>query len=214
MSLPPRIRVAVAGFGPFPGVPKNPSGEIVRALAKMQRFRAAGIGLDTAIFETAYGAAESALEKLIARKPDAIVLFGVAGGARHVRVETIARNRASVLHPDHARFTPRTRKLSAEGNPLLKVRGPAMHMRAAIRASGTKAELSINAGSYLCNAVFYRALAATVALQPAPLTFFIHVPPLRAHVLSMKMLIRAGEAAVWAAANEAAKTRIVPRRDV
>jgi pyroglutamyl-peptidase len=213
MSLLPRIRVAAAGFGPFPGVPKNPSGEIVRVLAKLQRFRAAGIGLDTAIFETAYGAAESALEKLIAGKPDAIVLFGVAGGARHIRVETVARNRASVLHPDHARFTPESRKLSGEGDSLLKVRGPATRMRAAIRTSGAKAELSINAGSYLCNAVFYRALAATAALRPAPLTFFIHVPPLRAHAFSLGMLIRAGEAAVWAAANEAAKARIVPRRD-
>jgi pyroglutamyl-peptidase len=213
MNAQPRIRVAVAGFGPFPGVPKNPSGEIVRAVAKMQRFRAAGITLDTAIFETTYGKAEADLEKLIAAKPNAIVLFGVAGGARHIRIETIARNRASVLHPDHARFTPSARKLSADGAARLKVRGPAMRMRAAIRATGAKAELSINAGSYLCNAVFYRALAATTAQQPAPLTFFIHLPPVSARTFSMNMLIHAGEAAVWSATHEALKGRFVPRRD-
>lgn len=209
----PRVRVAVAGFGPFPGVPNNPSGEIVRALAKMQRFRAANIALDAAIFETAYGAAEAALEKLIAKKPDAIVLFGVAGVAKHIRVETIARNRASVLHPDHARFTPHTRKLVADGAERIGVRGPAMRMRAAIRGTGAKAGPSIDAGGYLCNAVFYRALTMTAALTPAPLTFFIHVPPAGARAFSMKMLIRAGEAAVWAAANEALKARFVPRRD-
>lgn len=209
----PRVRVAVAGFGPFPGVPRNPSGEIVRAIEKMQRFRAATILLDTAIFETSYGAAESVLEKLLAKSPDAVVLFGVAGGAKHIRVETIARNRASVLHPDHARFTPRSRKLSPEGAPRLKVRGPAMRMRSAIRQSGAKTELSTNAGSYLCNAVFYRALAATAGRNPAPLTFFIHVPPVGVRSFSMRMLIRAGEAAVWAAANEAIKACSVPRRD-
>lgn len=213
MNAQPRVRIAVAGFGPFPGVPKNPSGEIVREIAKMQRFRAAGIALDTAIFETSYGKAESSLEKLIIAKPNAIILFGVAGGARHIRIETIARNRASVLHPDHARFTPSARKLSAHGSARLKVRGPAMRIRAAIRTTGAKAELSINAGSYLCNAVFYRALAATAGHMPAPLTFFIHVPPVSPLAFSMDMLTRAGEAAVWAATHEALKGRLVPHRD-
>jgi pyroglutamyl-peptidase len=213
MSSQPRIRVAVAGFGPFPGVPKNPSAEIVLALAKMQRFRAANIALDTAILPTAYGAAEHELEKLIAKHPDAIVLFGVAGGAKHIRVETLARNRASVLHPDHARFTPLARNLQRDGAGRLKVRGHANKMRAAIRATGVEAELSIDAGSYLCNAVFYRALAVTSDRSPAPLTFFIHVPPVDTGIVSVKMLIRAGEAAVWTAASEALKARSVPRRD-
>jgi len=213
MMQHPRIRVAVAGFGPFPGVPENPSGEIVRALRTMSRFRSTGIALDTAILETAYEAAGAGLDALIAKEPDAIVLFGVAARAKHIRVETAARNRVSILHPDHARFTPHTTKLSPGGAQLLRVRGPAMRMRAAIRATGARAELSRNAGSYLCNAVFYRALAATAGRSPAPLTFFIHVPPLSARGFSLAMLVRAGEAAVWAAANEAARSRLVPRRD-
>jgi hypothetical protein len=36
---------------------------------------------------------------------------------------------------------------------------------------------------------------------------------LGANTFSIQMLIRAGEAAVWAAANEALKTRFVSRRD-
>ncbi len=213
MTTAARIRVAVAGFGPFPGVPENPSAEIVREIGKMRRFPAASIALDTAIFETAYGAAGSVLEKLIAKEPDAIVLFGVAGRTKHIRVETIARNRASLLHPDRARFTPNTKKLLPGGAPLLRVRGPAMRMRAAIRAAGARAELSISAGSYLCNAVFYRALAATAERTPAPLTFFIHVPQVSPRGFPLTMLVRAGEAAVWTAATEAAKSRLVPARD-
>lgn len=208
-----RLRIAVAGFGPFPGVPKNPSGEIVRAIAKMRRLPAAGIALDTAIFPTAYGLAEAELERLIAKKPDAIVLFGVAGRAKHIRIETVARNRASTLHPDHMRFTPVDRRLAADGAEFFKVRGPAMHMRAAIRNTEVKAELSRDAGSYLCNAVFYRALLATAERKPVPLTFFIHVPPADGRNFSIEKLIRAGEAAVWTAASEAIRARSVPRRD-
>jgi len=213
MSPQPRIRVAVAGFGPFPGVLKNPSGEIVRALSKMQRFRSSGIELQATVLDTAYGKAEAALDRLIAHKPDAIVLFGVAGRTKHIRVETIARNRVSLLHPDRDRVTPAFRKLSAKGAPFLKVRGSAIHMRAAIRAAGARAELSINAGNYLCNAVFYHALAAAKGQSPGPLTFFIHVPPARSGTQGMRALVRAGLAAVWAAAHEAKKLQIVPRRD-
>ncbi len=213
--MQPRLRLAVAGFGPFPGVPRNPSAEIVRAIAKSRRFHTAGIALDTAILPTAYGAAESRLDALIAKKPDAIVLFGVAGRAKHIRVETIAKNRASVLHPDHARFTPPGRRLAPDGAARLMVRGPAREIRAAIRGSGARAELSIDAGSYLCNAVFYRALAATARRMPPPLVFFIHVPPPKPGYGkgSLPFLIRAGQAAVRSAAFVALKTRAVPRRD-
>jgi pyroglutamyl-peptidase len=210
---PPRIRVAVAGFGPFPGVPRNPSGEIARALARRPRFRTAGVILDTAVFPTAYGAAQAGLEKLLAKSPAAVVLFGVAGGAKHIRVETRAHNRVSILHPDHMRFVPTSRKLSSGGAPVLKLRGSALRMRAAIRQSGSRAELSINAGSYLCNAVFYRALAAAAAHRPPPLTYFIHVPPAGMRSLSMRKLVSAGEAAVWLAAHEAIRARAVPHRD-
>jgi len=203
------LRVAVAGFGPFPGVPRNPSATIVRAIAKSPRIRATGALLDTAVFPTAYAAAKRELERLLAKNPDSIVLFGVAARTKHIRVETLARNRASLFYPDSARFVPVERKLVPDGAPRLTVRGPAMRLRAAIRDSGAKAELSINAGSYLCNAVFYQALAATAARKPAPLTFFVHVPsPVAGHgKRSLASLIRAGEAAVRAAISA------VSRRD-
>jgi pyroglutamyl-peptidase len=209
MSARRPLRIAVAGFGPFPGVRKNPSAEIVRAIAKSPRLRRADLRLDTAIFPTAYEAAKSGLDKLVEKHPDAIVLFGVAARTKHIRIERIAHNRASLFYPDSTRFVPRTRKLLPDGAPRLPLRGPATQMRAAIRATGAKAELSVNAGSYLCNAVFYQALAATAAHKPAPLTFFIHVPSPKPGCgpLSLAGLIRAGEAAVCAAASAIAVSR-------
>jgi pyroglutamyl-peptidase len=209
MSRRRPLRVAVAGFGPFPGVPRNPSAEIVLAIARSPRIRATGAQLDTAVFPTAYGAAKRELEKLLANHPDAIVLFGVAARTKHIRVETLARNRASLFYPDSARFVPAERKLVSDGAPRLKVRGPAVRLQAAIRETGAKAELSINAGSYLCNAVFYQALAATAARKPAPLTYFIHVPsPVAGRGRgSLAALIRGGEAAIRAAISA------VSRRD-
>jgi pyroglutamyl-peptidase len=202
--MPRTTRVAISGFGPFPGVPRNPSAEIVCAVGRMRRFPAAGIVLDSAIFPTIYAEARVMLQALIDKKPDAIVMFGVAGKAKHIRIETIARNAASTLHPDHARATPASRKLTEAGAADFKSRAPAARLRAAARAAGVKAEFSNDAGRYLCNAVFYQALAATAALSPPPLVQFVHVPAVKTRA-GLLALIRAGEAIVWAAAQEAAR---------
>jgi pyroglutamyl-peptidase len=179
---------------------------------RKQRFRSAGIELDAAIFPTAYAEAQKQLMTLLDRRPDAVVLFGVAAKTRHIRVETVARNTASTLYPDHARFTPALRKLVADGAPRLKSRAPVSKLRAAARLAGVRAEYSNNAGRYLCNAVFYHALAATAARKPAPLVQFIHVPAVRMQT-SLFWLTQACEAVVWAAAQEAARQRGVSDRD-
>lgn len=207
-----RLRVAISGFGPFPGVPRNPSAEIVRAIARRRRFPAAGIDLDTAIFPTVYARAREMLQALIEQQPDAIVMFGVAAKTKHIRIETLARNAASTLHPDHARVTPGSRKLVQEGAGYLKSRTPISRLRAAARQAGVKAEFSNDAGRYLCNAVFYQALAATASLTPSPLVQFVHVPAAKTRA-ELSGLTRAGEAIVWAVAQEAARRRAVPDRD-
>ncbi len=207
-----RLRVAIAGFGPFPGVPLNPSAEVVRAIVRRQRFLRAGIDLDAAIFPTAYAQAQQQLKTLLDLKPDAVVLFGVATKTKHIRVETIARNTASTLYPDHTRFTPQLRKLISDGAPRLRSRAPIAKLRAAARLAGVKTEYSNNAGRYLCNAVFYHALAATALLKPAPLVQFIHVPAVKTRD-GLSWLIQACGAIVWAAALEAARGRAVSDRD-
>jgi pyroglutamyl-peptidase len=212
MTAAHRLRVAIAGFGPFPGVPRNPSAEVVRAIVRKQRFRSAGIDLDAVIFPTAYAEAQQQLKALLAHKPDAVVLFGVAAKTKHIRIETVAGNTASTLYPDHARFTPALRKLIADGAPRLKSRAPIAKLRAAARLAGVKAEYSNNAGRYLCNAIFYHALAATSALKPPPLVQFIHVPAVSAQP-GLSWLIQACEAVVWLAAREAARSRAVSDRD-
>jgi pyroglutamyl-peptidase len=212
MAARRRLRIAISGFGPFPGVPRNPSAEIARAIARSRRFAVAGVELDLAIFPTAYAEARAMLREQLEKRPDAVVMFGVAARTRHIRIETLARNAASTLHPDHARAKPVSRKLAPEGAPHFKTRAPVALLRAAARRAGAKAELSNDAGRYLCNAVFYQALAASAAAAPSPLVQFVHVPAVRT-VAALAGLIRAGEAIVWALAAETARRRAVSDRD-
>ena len=94
------MRVLITGFGPFPGVPFNPSAVLVKALARRRRPALAGIVRTTHIFATTYDAVDRDLPKLFAQKPDIMLMFGIAGSRRHVCIETRARNAVSLLYPD------------------------------------------------------------------------------------------------------------------
>lgn len=181
MSAARPLRVAIAGFGPFPGVARNPSAEIVRKLLRMQRFRTGDIRLSGAIFPTAYEAAEKELLALLKPRPDAVILFGVAGRRREVCIETTARNAVSVLAPDNARRVPAKRALIAEGSRTLPLRASAHRLLQAAKSAGIRARLSRDAGRYLCNASFYRALHETRVQEKPPLVVFVHIPMPRAN---------------------------------
>src|SRR5690242_15838472 len=94
------MRVIIAGFGPFPGAPTNPSGLLAAALNRRRRPALAGIEITSHIFATAYDAVDHDLPKLLARKPDVLLIFGLAGRRREICVETQARNARSVLFSD------------------------------------------------------------------------------------------------------------------
>src|SRR5581483_8950820 len=99
--MPSRVmRVIIAGFGPFAGAPSNPSGLLATALARRRRPALAGIEITSHIFATAYGSVDRDLPKLLARKPDVLLIFGLAGRRREICLETRARNARSVLFPD------------------------------------------------------------------------------------------------------------------
>src|SRR5262245_52758045 len=86
------LRLLIIGFGPFPGAPDNPTGPLVKALAK--RLRKDGLRVSTYVFETTYAAVDRELPRLLKRtKPDALLMFGLANNAPGLRVETKARNR-------------------------------------------------------------------------------------------------------------------------
>ena len=63
------MRVLLAGFGPFPGAPFNPSAALAKALARRRRPAFAGsMQRITHVFATSYAAVDRDLPKLFADK--------------------------------------------------------------------------------------------------------------------------------------------------
>jgi pyroglutamyl-peptidase len=194
------ITVLITGFGRFPGAPFNPSGPLALALAKRRRPAFADIRRAVHVFETSYAAVDRDLPKLLVRhKPDILLIFGLAARTPFVRIETHARNAMSILFPDVSGYRPDERAI-VRGKPALTGPAPFRHLLGAVRTARVPARMSRDAGRYLCNYVYWRALEAS--RSGTPLAQFIHIPPMacrsrpkgRKRRVSHAALLRAGEA--------------------
>jgi pyroglutamyl-peptidase len=199
-----KLRILLTGFGAFPGAPYNPTQPLVNRLLRLRRPALGDVELASHIFPVTYQAVDRELPQLLARqRPQALLMFGLAGRTSYLRVETRARNAVTTLWPDadHARI----RKGSISGNADAVLFGP--HTAKLLRAAdgtGVDARASRDAGSYLCNYLSWRAIEAVRGNRGLGLAAFVHVPliargsaPRRkgtAPRITLEQLVDAGEA--------------------
>ena len=201
-----RLRILVTGFGPFPGAPENPTGALVRALARKPRPAKDGVTIKAHVFPTRYRAVDRALPRLLKTyKPHAVIMFGLATRARGIRVETLARNRISP-HPDAGGLTPGPCAIDTASPRSLAVRAPTAALLRALMQAGLPARLSRNAGDYLCNYMLWHGTCAAAQGQGPKLAAFIHVPPLSVRVTPDRLLA-AGETILKTAVTALRKRR-------
>ena len=195
------MRVVIAGFGPFPGASSNPSGRLAIALARRRRpALAAGVEITSHVFATAYAAVDRDLPKLLAQKPDVLLIFGLAARRPHICIEMRARNARSLIFPDVSGWRPVRAAIETGEACELKGNAPFAQLLHAVRRTSLPGRLSRDAGAYLCNYAYWRALQAVRGGRP--LVQFVHIPsvnttPRRASPLrsppALSRLITAGE---------------------
>jgi pyroglutamyl-peptidase len=168
-------RVLITGFGPFPGQPKNPSADLVQALAK--EYSNPNINLHVVILKTEYGSSLETLQRELKRfKPDIVISFGVAATRKTINLETVAYNRMKIsCRADAAGFTP-TKPYIDAGPKTLKSKLPVQAIRKDLAAAGIPARISHSAGWYVCNFIFYHALRHAARYNPKCITGFVHIP--------------------------------------
>jgi len=171
------VTILVTGFGRFPGVPVNPTGPLVRNLARTVRLPC--VKITAHVFETSYDTVDSELPKLIARhKPDVMLMFGLTARTRLVRVEALARNVVALLPGVRGKLSQR--HTIAPGAPAIRAMpAPTRALLAALRAAHVPATLSHDAGGYLCNYLCWRATEIVATAKGPKLAAFIHIPPVR-----------------------------------
>jgi pyroglutamyl-peptidase len=189
--------ILVTGFGPFPGAPHNPTAALVERLTRIARPNLRVVGH---VFPTQYAAVDHDLPILLARhKPAALLMFGLHGRARTLRIETLARN-VTGRHRDAGGTRP-TSYMIVPGARHAPMRSPAVRLARAARGAGVPAVLSRDAGRYLCNYLCWRAIEAS---RSGPrLAAFVHVPPVA------RKTLRRGNRCLTAAKLEHATRRML-----
>jgi pyroglutamyl-peptidase len=199
-----KLRILITGFGPFPGAPFNPTQPLVARLLRLRRPALDDVELSGHIFPVTYQAVDRELPQLLAKyRPQAVLMFGLAGRTAHLRIETRARNAITTRWPDADRT--RARKGSISGGADAVMFGP--HTAKLLRAAdstGINAGASRDAGSYLCNYLSWRAIEETDRENGPRLAAFVHIPLLArdgasqrkggSHRITLDELVDAGEA--------------------
>jgi pyroglutamyl-peptidase len=204
------MRVLITGFGPFPRAPFNPSALVAKALARRRRPALAGLKRNAHVFATEYACIDRELPRLLAQRPNVVLMFGLAGRARELRIETRARNAMSPLLPDAGKYRPQHNMIEF-GAPARRGPAPFARLAAAVRGRAVPVRVSRDAGTYLCNYAYWRALSAAPGSRP--LVLFVHIPlvPMTARPrrrvnrssLSLAQMIGAGESLLIALAAAA-----------
>jgi len=178
--------------------------------SRLARF---GIALDLHVLPVVYAEIAPRLAALTqARAPDAILHFGLAARRKAFCVETRAMNRINPLHRDAAGAGAPCRAVIPGAAPIAKSTFPSSRIAAALARAGITAELSIDAGDYICNQTLYLSLAATRARSIG----FIHVPrlarrsrsPAKARRPTLEEAMRAAVIAILAMAAQLRRDKL------
>jgi pyroglutamyl-peptidase len=173
------LTALIGGFGRFPGAPFNPTTQIVDRLAKRSRPALADVHRVAHVFRTSYAVVDRELPALIAcHQPDIVLLFGLAKRAIALRIETRAANRCAVQYPDVDGYVPADPAIDVHGPEFLLSRAPHGRLVSAASSAGLPARLSHDAGNYVCNYCYWRALEAGERCGITPIVQFVHVPNL------------------------------------
>lgn len=166
------FRVLVTGFEPFNNSKLNPSEELVRALKVDD---VAGAQITATVLPVVYSkAAESLLSLIDEHQPDAVICFGQAEGRKTITPERFAVNLDDASIADNSGSIRTDRIIQAEGETAYSSTLPVKELVASINATGVPAALSLSAGTFVCNHIFYEMQHALRGRSVK--SGFVHVP--------------------------------------
>lgn len=160
-------KVLLTGFEPFGRATLNPSGEIVKQIS--------GENIVTAILPVAYTqSAERLLALINEHNPDVVISLGQAEGRTQITPERIAINLDDARLADNEGLLRNDVQIIAGGPVAYETTLPIKEIVEAIKAAGVPAAVSLSAGTFLCNHIFY--VAQDKLKGSSVRSGFVHVP--------------------------------------
>lgn len=168
--------ILLTGFGPFPGVPRNASADLVAQLGAIAPNYFSEFDFVPRVLPVDWSETPHRLLELLRKSRPAIsVHFGVSSRATGFVIEQHAYNETHAIEDDTGR-APDTGRLVAGDRSRRTSTLPARTIVKALHRHGYPAVLSEDPGRYLCNAVLFHALRHATAADPRTRSGFVHIP--------------------------------------
>jgi len=166
--------ILLTGFAPFDGEHINPSWEAVRGFDGRE---IAGHRIDVQRLPVEFHTAREHLrEALLARRYAAVLCIGQAGGRSSISLERVAINLADARMADNANYQPQMQPLIAGAPNAYFAPCRLESALAALHAASIPAEISLSAGSFVCNDVFFGLCHFHATEQASLRGTFVHIP--------------------------------------
>ena len=169
-------KILLSGFEPFDKSPINPSQELLNALPD-ELFGDVTLVKIILPVDQAH-APDLLIAKIVEQQPDAVIALGQASGRSRICLERVALNLMDFRIPDNKGISIADQPVIAGGPAAYFSTLPMREIEAALLAEGIPVELSLSAGAYLCNQVFFRMIHEIAIRQMAIYAGFIHLPAL------------------------------------
>ena len=166
------LKVLLTGFEPFNGARLNPSEQLV---IRMKSDAVPGAQIMTSVLPVVYGEAASHLLALVEEhNPDVVICFGQAEGRISITPERFAVNLNDALIADNKGHIRVDQPIHPNSPTAYESTLPVKELVAALKAEGIPVALSLTAGAFVCNHIFYELQNA---LKDKPIkSGFVHVP--------------------------------------
>jgi pyroglutamyl-peptidase len=161
------MKILLTGFEPFGTATSNPSGEIVKQIS--------GDNIVTAVLPVAYAqSAERLLALTAEHNPDVVICLGQAEGRTQITPERVAINLDDARLADNDGVVRNDVPIVFGGPVAYESTLPIKDIAKAINDAGVPAAVSLSAGAFLCNHVFYVAQNHFKGTKVR--SGFVHVP--------------------------------------
>ena len=164
-------------FGPFPGVPVNPTVALAEGAVRALNTARPDLRVVARERPVSYDGSSAALRAALQEvQPDALISLGVAVGRDAVSLEQVAINLDSAGIEDNDGDRRCDEPIVPDGREAYFSSLPVRASFERLRAAGEPVEISYTAGTYVCNHVFYEGQRISRELGLSIPAGFVHVP--------------------------------------
>lgn len=168
------MTILLTGFEPFAGESINPSWQIAKVFDQQYVGQHQIHALELpCVFQESQKTLDQAIET---HRPDMVIALGQAEGRTDVSFERFAVNLDHARIPDNKGNQPQEQEILPGGPTAYPTTLPIQRLAARLKAAGIPASLSLSAGTFVCNHVFYHLQHRF--RQTAVQSGFIHLPVL------------------------------------